>query len=179
MKYDEYIQQIDAAFVAAQRREDVAETQILAKILYHLVHPRGNAVLLLTNLVAKTADPAIRARYEQAIADIQACEAPPPDGRQGRRSPERAMMPDDGPISAEQLAELAHKLYQEEAAKRNLPLLAPWEDIPLAQHSCLNAVARRLLHRVDARVSYLFAGMRSGPFVSVEVCDTEESEASL
>lgn len=177
MTYDDYIQQIDTAWLAAQRREDEAEAQILAKILYRLVHPRGTAIVFLTNLLAKTADPAVRTCYEQAIADIQSCEAPPPVTKQGKRSLERAVMPEDGPISAEQLAQLAHALYQQEAPKHGLPPLAAWEDISPAQLSCMTTVARRLLHRVDARVRYLFAGMRNGPFVGEENT-AEESEVA-
>ncbi len=165
MTYPEYIAQIDAAWLAAQHREDVAETQILAAILYRLVQPPSAAITFLIDLAEKTTDPALRARYEQASADIQSCEEEP----MPKRSPEKEVMRADGPVSAEDLAQLAYTLYQQTAPHYGLsPENTPWEGLSEAQQQCAIAVARRLLHRVESRMRYILHGGYTGPLLSEE-----------
>lgn len=150
MTYDDYIAHIDALWTAAQQREDLTESEILTAILYRLVHPRGTAVIYLTNLLASTADPVYRRRYEQAIADIQRCEELPVTPAETEESEA------DGPMTAEQLAQLAYKLYQQTAPQYGLIAgSTPWESLPEAQQQCALAVARRLLRRIEAHVRYV------------------------
>src|SRR5581483_7809692 len=76
MTYQEYIQKVEAAWLTAQQQGNAEESQVLTAMLYRLVQPTETAVAYLTELIEKTLDPAVRSRYEQAVAQIRQCDAP-------------------------------------------------------------------------------------------------------
>ena len=85
---------------------------------------------------------------------------------------ENTVMPDDRPVSAEHLAQLALTLYTSLAPSFGLtipPDTLCWETLSPEQRACALAVAHRLLRRVDARVRYVLRGTRYGePLVGKE-----------
>ncbi len=89
---------------------------------------------------------------------------------------EGATMRPDGPVSAEQLAELAYTLCRQLAPEYGLSAdMFLWEWLSPEQQHCAIAVARRLLRRVDARVRYILHGGYTAPFVGeVEAGECDE-----
>jgi hypothetical protein len=146
MTYDEYIAHIDALWTAAQQREDLAESEVLTAILYRLVHPPETAIRYLTELAEKTPDAAIRSRYEQAIAAIQACEKEAPAvSEQEREKAKESMLY----VDPEELAKFFHTTYETLAPDFSYTTrkasAVPWEQVPEDNRKLMVATAQRVI----------------------------------